>query len=580
MRGSFQALSTETQRIARCLPGRCVLLLYLLAYAAPSAFPLNPSTADRIAKIQKLSDQKKWGEVVREVESSPERDAEIDYEYGSALAHLGRWSESRAAFTAGRRLAPRDARFPIELGGVAFKQKRYAEAVRWLRQGLRLSPHDEYANDFLATVYYLAGDTDAALKYWNRIGKPHLENVRTEPGLKIDPALLNRAFLFAPAGTLRLADFLGSQERVKALGVFPAPNWHLNALDDGNIDIDFRGQELDGLGDGKLEALLSTFRGAFYQTAYPEYFNFRGRAVNFTSLVRWDAEKRRLMATVSAPIARNPKFRFQAGVDLRNENWELRQSAEGPAPVMGALNLRRYAGNAQVTSFMSGRWNWVAGAELSDRNYRGVYAGPALPSQVLLSGFELKQHSQLNYQFARIPERRFESTASVTSDLGRIWSSPSHSFEKIQGAVSADWFPQMSGDDYAMHGQVRSGKTFGSVPFDELFMLGMERDNDLWMRAHVGTRDGIKGSAPLGRNYFLANWEIDKRVYSNGYFTVKLSPFLDSGKITDSLPGLGSPRWLWDAGLQAKFRVMGVGFTLIYGKDLRTGHNAIYATAQ
>jgi hypothetical protein len=138
----------------------------------------------------------------------------------------------------------------------------------------------------------------------------------------------------------------------------------------------------------------------------------------------------------------------------------------------------------------------------------------------------------------------------------------------------------MSGDDYAMQGEIRSGKTFGSVPFDELFMLGMERDNDLWMRAHVGTRDGMKGSAPLGRNYFLSNWEIDKRVYHNGYFSFKLSPFLDTGKITDSLPGLGSERWLWDTGLQAKFRLMGIGVTLIYGKDLRSGHNAFYATAQ
>jgi hypothetical protein len=111
-------------------------------------------------------------------------------------------------------------------------------------------------------------------------------------------------------------------------------------------------------------------------------------------------------------------------------------------------------------------------------------------------------------------------------------------------------------------------------------MLGMERDNDLWMRAHVGTRDGMKGSAPLGRNYFLSNWEIDKRVYHNGYFSFKLSPFLDTGKITDSLPGLGSERWLWDTGLQAKFRLMGIGVTLIYGKDLRSGHNAFYATAQ
>jgi hypothetical protein len=373
---------------------------------------------------------------------------------------------------------------------------------------------------------------------------------------------------------------VATQARVEGLGIFPAPHWHLDALDDGNFDMDFRGQERNGFGSGKLDALLSIFRGAFYQTVYPEYFNWRGAAINFTSLVRWDSQKRRLQASVSGPIAQNPKYRYQVGIDLRNENWDLRQGAEGPAPVLGALNLRRYAANGQVTSMNSGRWSWLAGAELSHRDYRNVLVGPLLPTPALLSGFQLKQLTQVNYQWARLPERRFESKASITSEAGRIWSAPSHSFEKLQGSVIAHWYPQMSGDDYAVQGQIRAGKTFGSLPFDELFMLGMERDNDLWMRGHVGTRDGMKGSAPLGRNYFLANWEIDKRIYHNGFFSFKLSPFLDTGKIADSLPGLGLNRWLIDTGVQAKFRLMGVGVALIYGKDLRTGHNAFYATAQ
>ncbi len=108
------------------------------------------------------------------------------------------------------------------------------------------------------------------------------------------------------------------------------------------------------------------------------------------------------------------------------------------------------------------------------------------------------------------------------------------------------WLPQSQGDDYEIQQRFRTGKTFGDVPFDELFILGLERDNDLEMRGHIGTRDGRKGSAPLGRNYFLSNWEADKNVYSNGIFTVKLGPFLDTGKITDASTGLGSQKWLWD----------------------------------
>jgi hypothetical protein len=77
----------------------------------------------------------------------------------------------------------------------------------------------------------------------------------------------------------------------------------------------------------------------------------------------------------------------------------------------------------------------------------------------------------------------------------------------------------------------------------------------------------------------LSNNEIDKNVYGNGLVTLKISPFLDTGKIIDDSTSLGSRRWLWDTGVQAKARVLGVGVTFIYGKDLRTGNNAFYFTA-
>src|SRR5262249_16423494 len=107
-------------------------------------------------------------------------------------------------------------------------------------------------------------------------------------------------------------------------------------------------------------------------------------------------------------------------------------------------------------------------------------------------------------------------------------------------------------------------------------MLGLERDTQLLLRAHRGTREGQKGNAPMGRNYFLANIESDKQVYSRGLISVSLSPFLDVGKVTDLVADLGSKEWLFDACMQAKFRIWGIGFGLTYGKDLRSGSNAFY----
>jgi tetratricopeptide (TPR) repeat protein len=551
-----------------------ILSLVLTAVAGNSQTSETPS--EKLVRVQRLFQQQKWLELVRVIESSPLRDADLEYYYGSALARLGNWQAARQAFLRGRQSRPTDKRFPIELGGVAYRQQRYREATGWLRRGLQIDPADSYANEFLATIYFLNGNLEAALKYWNHIGKPFVEQIHTDRELKIDPALLDRAFVFAPASVLRRADFLTSQRRLEALGVFPAYRISLLAHEGGNFDLDFAAQERNGAGNNKWLALLATFRGLPYKTIYPEYFNLAGRAINISSLIRWDAQKRRLAVSFSSPLENNPKYHYQFDFDLRNENWDIRPSFTGPAALLGALNLRREALAGSISSFNSGRWGWSTGAELSHRDYRSVFEGSTLSPRLLLTGYQLKHVAELNYEILQFPERRLTIASSLNSQVAAIWSKPRQSFEKMQGQVALDWFPQMRGDDYRMRAIVRAGTILGYAPFDELYMLGLERDNDLWMRAHIGTRNGRKGSAPLGSNYVLWNWEIDKRIYNNGIFGVKLSPFLDSGRINGPAIGLGSKKWLWDTGIQLKASILGVGVTLTYGKDLRSGNNAFY----
>jgi len=530
-------------------------------------------------KIKQLASENRWPEIAQKLETVSAKDADLEFYYGSALAQSGRFDDARQAFLAGSRLAPGDKRFPVELAGVAFKQKDYRGASAWMRRALHIDAADEYANDFLGTIYFLEDNLEAALKYWNRVGKPYIETVQADHPLRVRPALFDRALAFSPASEMRLADFETSRVRLEGLEIFPAAHVQLAAKPEGKFDAILNLQERNGWGSDVWEALISTFSGIAYQTIYPAYDNIDGDALNVGSLLRWDAQKRRAVVTLSAPLRNNPKWRYRVGVDLRNENWNIRSSFVGPAPLSGALNLRREAGWARIDSFSSGRWGWSAGAEFSHRDYRSVVTGSALSPQLLLSGLQLKQTTQIHYALLRTPEHRLTVNTEASFQVARIWSQPAHAFVKPQGAIETMWLPQARGDDYFVQSRIRAGDTSGQLPFDELYMLGIERDNDLWMRAHVGTRDGRKGSAPLGRRYFLANHEVDKNVYSNGLLTVKLSPFVDTGKITDPSGTLGARTWLWDTGVQTKVRVLGVGVSFVYGKDLRTGNNAYYFTA-
>ncbi len=550
------------------------LLCSILVLRGQSISPQPPSEQN----LQQLADAERWQDIVHLLEPFTSRSANLDFYLGIALAHLGRFSEAQSVLEAGRRLALGDPRFPIELAGIAFKQKNYPETTRRLHQALRVEPNDSYANDFLGTVYFLEDNLEAALKYWNRAGKPQIEGVSEDPTPRVSPVLLDHAFAFSPAATLTLPQFLDSNARLRGMGIFQPFHFDLNARSDGNFDVVFRARELDGFGNSKLESLFFFFQGLPFQEVNPQYYNLRSEAINFISMYRWDAQKRRIFAALSAPFEHSAKYRWDLATDLRGENWAIRNGFTGPAPVLASFNMRHETAAFDLVSDASDRFRWSAGAEVSHRNFRSVEPGSVLTPQMLATGYQLKQQAQVTSTLWRLPERRFTINADATSEAARLWSQSQESFGKLTGSLGWHWFPQAQGDDYETSQQLHAGKIFGQVPFDELFILGLERDNNLPLRAHIGTRDGRKGSAPLGRDYLLENWEVNKNVWGNGIVRVQLGPFFDIGKITDQGTQLGSHQWLFDTGAQAKLRVFDVGLVFSYGKDLRTGNNAFYLT--
>ncbi len=553
----------------------------LLALCLPlSARAQCAAASPSEAQVAQAYAQHNWNEVIRLVEPTSARSATLDFDYGMALAHLQRWSQAHAALLAGARCRPREERFLVELAGVAFEQKHYPEAAAWLRRALKLNPKDEYANNFAGTVYYLMGNVPGALRYWNRIGKPYISALDFDPQLRIRRLLLDRAFAFSPADVLREPQWETTEARLAGLGIFPTWNLTLNAQPDGSFDADFHAMELDGFGATPLQAIVSTFSGLLYATIYPSYDNIGRSAMNLDSLLRWDEQKRRAWFALSAPLRNLPARRWQLFADVRDENWAIRRSFTGNAPVLGSLNMEWQRAGASVTSFNSGRFTWNLDGELSHRNFRSVVQGPALDAQLVQPGYALQAGAGAQGKPIDIPQRRFTLTTAATAQAGRVWSSPPHLFEKLQTSALAHWFPQAQGDKWEVSQQLRLGGLFGSAPFDQLFMLGVERDNDLWLRGHIGTRDGRKGSAPLGNRYLLTNSDLYRRVYSNGLITVQAGPLFDIGRMGAPLTGLTTNQWLFDTGIEARLTLLGTHVVLTWGRDLRTGNKAYFGTAQ
>jgi tetratricopeptide (TPR) repeat protein len=558
------------------------LILLSLLLAIPSAgVAQQPSSDDaRLAAAQKAFDSGEWEEAAKLSQGPQGQLAELDFLRGLALARKQQWDESRQAFVTGHLKTPSDPRFLVELAGIDYKQNDFSAAKRNLRAALRLGSHDSYTFDFLGTIYFLQGNIEAALKYWNAIDKPRLRKVAVQPTPRLEEPLLQGAITFNAPQVLTSDALLLTHARLENLGVFSHQRMELAPAGE-HFDATLHLAERNGWGDTKLEGAIALLSGVPYATVYPEIYNIGHRGVNFTSLLRWDSEKRRAFGVLSTPLFDNPARRFQAYFDARNENWNLSNTFFGGVTPLSDLNLRRFAGGIELHSVVNARWGWSTGMEVANRSFRNLQGVSSAAAKIFFTDATSFDYSLgVNRSLLRVPEHRFTLDAAAEGRIGRAFAENLGAFSTARGSLDAHWLPRASGDDYEMQARIRAGATVGNVPLDELFQLGVERDNDLWLRGRAGTMGGRKGAAPLGRRYFLVNWETDKNVYSNGLFSVKLGPFVDTGRITDASGLFGSREWLWDTGAQCKVRVLGgVTVVLIYGRDLRGGHNVFYSTA-
>lgn len=556
-----------------------LVFLLLLALCSPTSAQQISSDAARLAAAQNAFDSGQWEEAAKLAEGPEGQSTELDFLRGLALARQQQWNEARSAFAAGHLKNPSDPRFLVELAGVDYKQNNFPAAKRNLLAAVRLGSRDTYTRDFLATIYFLEGNLEAALKYWNAIDKPRLRSVAAQPPPRLDATLLSRAVGFNAPQVLTAQAWLSAQTRLENLGVFSRERLELRPAGE-TFDARLHVAERNGWGDSKLEGAVALLSGVPYATVYPEIYNSGRRAMNFTSLLRWDSEKRRAFGMFSTPVFHDPARRLQIYFDARNENWNLSRTFFGGSTPLSDLNMRSMAGGVELNSVVNGRWSWSTGMEIASRSFRNLEGiGSAKEKAFFTDADAFHYWLRAERSLLRVPEHRFTLDSTTEGLIGRTFAENLGASGTLRGSLDAHWLPQASGDDYEMRIRIRAGATLGRVPFDELFQLGVERDNDLWLRGHAGTSAGRKGAAPLGRRYFLANWEMDKNVYSNGLFTVKLGPFLDNGSIVDSSGLFGSQKWLWDTGAQCKVRILGsLTVVLIYGRDLRSGRNVFYGT--
>jgi hypothetical protein len=348
---------------------------------------------------------------------------------------------------------------------------------------------------------------------------------------------------------------------------------------DDTFDLAFHSVEKPGWRSSPWIGVANLASGLPYQEVYAEFPELSRSGLQWNSVFRWDDQKRRIESQLAGSLEDNPAWRYRLQFDLRNENWNLSSTLLPATPGTETVNLETASAKLEIASIVSGRWNWNAGVIFAYRRLRNPLGLPASAAPFFTDGSNIGLRGGVLRGLLRNPERRFTLDASADSEVGTFFAAPLRRYAKLQGGLDSRWFPRAQGDDYETRVRLRAGGTFGDVPLDELYVLGFDRDTDLWLRGHPGLRAGQKGGAPLGRQFVLANSEIDKRIYSAPFAAFRLGPFLDTGKVYDPSPYFGSQKWLCDSGLQLKIRILGsFEFILGYGKDLRSGRNSFFTT--
>src|SRR3984893_2568503 len=400
----------DAPRRAHC--GKLIVLFLLLAFGSPAFAQQAPSEAARLAAAQKAFDFGLWEEAAKLSQGPEGQSPELDFLRGLALAKEQQWNESRQAFAAGHLKNPDDPRFLVELAGTDYKQNDFSAAKRNLRAALRLGSRDPYTFDFLSTIYFLQGNLEAALKYWNAIDKPRLRDVAVQPPPRLQAKLLNRAVVFNAPQVLTGDALLSTRARLENLGIFSRERVELTPRGE-NFDATLHLAERNGWGDSKLEGAIALLSGVPYETAYPEIYNLGHRAMNFTSLLRWDSQKRRAYGVFSTPLFDNPARRFQFYFDARNENWNLSKTFFGGA-LLGDLNLRRIAGGVELHSVVNASWSWSTGTEVASRSFRDLQGiNTTAEKTSFTDANSFAYWLRADRSLLRVPERRFTLDSSA-----------------------------------------------------------------------------------------------------------------------------------------------------------------------
>ena len=417
-----------------------------------------------------------------------------------ALARSGQLDEAERGLRTADALCPDDSGADLELGGVRFLQRRYAEAESLAARATEASPADETAWDLLATSRYLQGDLVGALEAWNTINRPRTDVVRVEGVERLDhPVIVNRTGL-EPRTPITPSGFVRAERRLNDLPTIKTASLNYFPRADGSADVRAVLAERSVLPRGLMGWGAVGVNSAFRRELRLLVAGPFRQGETFDIRYRWRPNRPRLRLGYAMPAPG-----FLPGI-FGIEGWWERQAYQSPEQPLREVRNRV---GAYLTDWITDDLRWLAGGaadEFSGRRYLAVHAGL---------------------------ERRWLDDHISTVVSGGYWApaGPRQNTRGFgQGHAQISWRSSTNGS--APEWLARAGFTAvgETAPLAIWPIAGSGESRGPLLRAHELHSDGIVVSGIFGRRMAFGSLEYQQPVYARKGASVAIAGFADTGR--------------------------------------------------
>ena len=445
--------------------------------------------------------------------------------------------------------APSRPEARVELAGLRFLEKKYEDAAAGFAAALIYQP-DPYAREMLAASLHLAGRTEDALKEWNRLGQPRLDDVAIKGLVHTRDRVVRRELALAPEGVLDLGRYRETRLRLEELGIFNRIELRPVPKQIGHVDLEVDLAERHGLGDLVQVGIRSAVY-AIRRKVVLRYFNLAGEGVNLGLDYKWQHAQPYLKGSIEWPRP------FGLPANLRVEAMRARPTYDlGQTFTLhthGAdVGLRRVVGPGTVAE---------VGWRIRNRTFGAVR--PDAPDG-RVSGYQLG----LDHRLVDRRRNRFDASARFFQSLARLGSDISYPLGQValryHGFISLPDGKPIARS--ALAAQLIVGRGGRRTPLDAMFTPGAASEMDYPLRGHYVRRQGILGGTVIGKDLDLLNVELRRRLAGGAHIQLGAVAFYDGARMRATAQG-GAHK-LNDVGLGLRLAARGLLVRFDYGRSL------------